>query len=617
MAPELVEEIFKQAGVRQLFVQRIKNPFIELRMMIKNVRTLIGISVAILITVACLIAYFETRPKPLIAENFKTADGNFEVLVKLPVNLAIEENTFSLVEKKASKVKLVFLELEGGNPEVIQELIRHENGDVTFGPEKEMDLNSEILDNIFGEIKDFYWVQSNHGLEFTEYQFLGKFVREDLSEQNLDRYADEIIKSEKQRIVHRENEYVDIIVVIDDRNIHLPYAGQNEGEYLRDDWNLIKIASIQIFIGIDMPGTLIHEIGHSSFILFATDWRGDLTPEYYDKRPFTGLVDYDVYGIRSRPLSFTAANKVGLAGLEYTTITDTPPYERTITLTPTPELTTSTAVYKIPLEFVSSYLRSYVFDLRNDVEGGQGVYIQEIVEAITSSFDHLYIKPQWSTTIPRKTISDPERGPTTIPLYLSNRTQANDGRVTSISDEFVDVALVDEEWNENLLRSATIRIKVKKQDLSPPTYKSKIYLTEFNGIRIAYVKNDGFAIRPVVLERNGRVSFYPRIGGEPNKVIWVFTPLDASIKHSDDALNLVDQKYRLMPVPEGVIEKLNQDFDLNLTSEVPPVTGEDITMRGFISINVLIKEELEDPIIGFVYFDTMSESFKGIFADEW
>jgi len=71
-----------------------------------------------------------------------------------------------------------------------------------------------------------------------------------------------------------------------------------------------------------------------------------------------------------------------------------------------------------------------------------------------------------------------------------------------------------------------------------------------------------------------------------------------------------------MPVPEGVIEKLNQDFDLNL-SEFDPITGEDITSRLFVAINVLIKEGLEDPIIGFVYFDTMSESFKGIFADEW
>jgi hypothetical protein len=594
-------------------------------MMIKRAKTLFGIGIAILITVTCL-TYFETRPKLPIAENFKTTDGNLEIFVKLPVDLKIEEIEFSLVEKRASKVKLVFLELEGGNPEVIRELIRHENGDVTLGPGKEIDLNPRILDDVFSEIKDFYWVQSNHRLEFTEYQFLGKFVKEDLSEQNLDRYADEIIKSEKQRIVHEENEYVDIIVVIDDRDIRLPYAGQNEGRYLRDDWNLIKIASIQIFIGTDMPSTLIHEIGHSSFILFATDWRGDLTPEYYDKRPFIGLVDYDVYGIQSRPLSFTAANKVGLAGLEYATITGTPPYERTITLTPTPELTDNTPVYKVPLEFVSdpdigwdeeANLRSYVFDLRNDVEGGQGVYIQEIVEAITSSFDHIYIKPQWSTTIPRKTIDDPVMGIVTIPQYMSNRTQANDGRVTDISDEFVDVALVDEEWSENFLRSATIRIKVKKQDLSPPTYKSKIYLTEFNGMRIAYVMNDGFAIRPVVFERNGRVSFYPPIGGEPNKLIWVFTPLDASIKHSDDAINLVDQKYRLMPVPAGVIEKLNQDFNLSLTSEIPPVTGEDITVRGFVSINVFIKEGLENPIIGFVYFDPMSENFKGIFVSQW
>lgn len=593
--------------------------------MIKYARILFGISIALLITTACLIAYFETRPKLLIAENFKTADGNLEIFVKLPVDLAIEENAFSLVEKKASKVKLVFLELEGGNPEVIQELIRHENGDITFGPEKEVDLNSEILDNIFGEIKDFYWVQSNHGLEFTEYQFLGKFVREDLSESNVNSLACELIKSEQSRIAQEENEYVDIIVVIDDSDIHLYYSGGNYGTCLRDDWNLIIMASVKGFAHNTITRTLIHEIGHSSFIIEASDWYNRPTPEYYSERPFITLVDYDLYGsdIYGRcPLHlFTAVNKVVLAGLEYTIITGTPPYERTITLVPTSELTASDTVYKVPLEFVSRFgiepwLRSYVFDLRNDVEGGQGVYIQEIVEEITSSFDHIYIKPCWSTIIPRKTIDDPEMDLITIPLYLSNRTQANDGRVTSISDEFVDVAL-DEEWDENLLRYATIRVKVKKQDLSPPIYKSKIYLTEFNGIRIAYVKNDGFAIRPVVLERNGRVSFYPRIvGDDPNKeVIWVFTPLEASIKHSSD-LNLVDQKYRFIPMPEGVIEKLNQDFDLNLTSETPPVTGEDVAMRGFIPINVFIKEELEGPIIGFVYFDPMSESFKGIFADQ-
>ncbi|MDH5703370.1 MAG: hypothetical protein OEY99_04075 [Aigarchaeota archaeon] len=544
-----------------------------------------------------------------------------EVFVNLPVELEMRENTFNLIEKRASKVKLVFLELEGDNPLTIPEWIFHENGDVTFGPEIEVDLNPEMLDNLFNEIKNFYWTQSNHKLEFTSYQFLGKFVRENLSENSVDSYVYELIESKQSRIVQEENEYVGIIVVVDDCDTHFDYCGANYGRLLRDDWNLMLFSVIRDFHTNTATEGLLHEIGHSSFIINASDWYNRPTPEEYEKRPFSRLVDYDLYGhdiYGLSPRSFTAANKVCLAGLEYTTITGTPPYERTITLTPTPELTNSTAVYKIPLEFVSysgvrPYLRSYVFNLRNDVDGGQGVYIQEIVEFITSSFDHIYVKPYWSTIVPRKTVSEMEEL-ITIPLYLSNRTQTNDGRVTSISDEFVDVDLVDEEWDENL-RSATIRVKVKKQNLSPPTYKSKIYLTEFNGVRIAYVNNEGFTVRPTVFERNGRVSFYPFIEGGPKHTIWVFTPIDNSIKYSDEVDNL-DQKYNLMPVPEGVIEKLNQDFDLNL-SEVDPFTGENITLKLFEAINVFIKEELEDPIIGFVYFDTMSESFKGIFADEW
>jgi len=596
-----------------------------------------GFIFATLIVIACVVLYFETQHEPTPPEStspeptspnfehFETADGNLEVFVNLPVELEMRENTFKLIEKRASKVKLVFLELEGDNPLTIQtEPIFHENGDVTLGPEIEADLNPEILDNFFNKIKNFYWTQSNHKLEFTSYQFLGKFVRENLSENSLNSYLYELIKSKQSRIAQEENEYVDIIVVIDDCDTNLYYDGVNYGRHLRDDWNLIIIASIErfYFYTNSMTRTLLHEIGHSNFILDATDWYSHPTPEEYENRPFIGLVDYDLYGsdfYDFSPPSFTAANKVGLAGLEYTTITGTPPYERTITLTPTPDLTTSATVYKIPLEFVSysgiePFLRSYVFDLRNDVDGGQGVYIQEIVETITSSFDHIYVKPYWSTIVPRKTVSGIE-GLTTIPLYLSNRTQANDGRVTSISDEFVDVDLVDEEWNENL-RSATIRVKVKKQALSPPTYKSKIYLTEFNGVRIAYVNNEGFTVKPIVFERNGRVSFYPGIGGKPNKVIWVFTPIDNSIKYSDE-FDILDQKYKLMLVPKRVIEKLNQDFDLNLPLEVPPATGEDLAWRGFVGINVFIKEEVEDPIIGFVYFDPMSESFKGIFADEW
>ncbi len=588
-----------------------------------------GFIFATLIVIACVVLYFETQHEPTPpesttpnVEHFETADGNLEVFVNLPVELEMRENTFNLIEKRASKVKLVFLELEGDNPLTIQpEPIFHENGDVTLGPEIEVDLNPEMLDNLFNEIKNFYWTQSNHKLEFTSYQFLGKFVRENLTENSVHPYVCELIESEKSRIAQEENEYVGIIVVVDDCDTDFDYYGLNCGGLLRDDWNLILFASIEGFHTNTVTEVLLHEIGHSNFFLDARDWYSRPTPEEYEKRPFSDLVDYDLYGsdiYDLSPRSFTAANKVCLAGLEYTTITGTPPYERTITLTPTPELTNSTAVYKIPLEFVSDsgigpFLRSYVFDLRNDVDGGQGVYIQEIVESITSSFDHIYVKPCWSTIVPRKTVSEMEEL-ITIPLYLSNRTQANDGRVTSISDEFVDVDLVDEEWNENL-RSATIRVKVKTQALSPPTYKSKIYLTEFNGVRIAYVNNEHFTVQPIVFERNGRFSFYPGIVGEPNKTIWVFTPIDNSIKYSDEVDNL-DQKYNLMPVPEGVIEKLNQDFDLNL-SEFDPITGEDITSKLFVAINVLIKEELEDPIIGFVYFDTMSESFKGIFADEW
>jgi len=465
-----------------------------------------GFIFATLIVIACVVLYFETQHEPTSpnVEHFETADGNLEVFVNLPVELEMRENTFNLIEKRASKVKLVFLELEGDNPTILERIF-HENGDVTFGPEIKVDLNPEILDNLFNEIKNFYLTQSNHKLEFTSYQFLGKFVRENLSENSVNPYVYELIESEQSRIAQEENEYVDIIVVVDDYDTDLDYSGAFYGRHLRDDWNLMLIASIEGFHTNTVTETLLHEIGHSSFIINASDWYSRPTPEEYEKRPFIGLVDYDLYGLHSYA-SFTAANKVCLAGLEYTTITGTPPYERTITLTPTPELTNSTAVYKIPLEFVSysgigPFLRSYVFDLRNDVYGGQGVYIQEIVESITSSFDHIYVKTCWSTIVPRKTVSDIEG--LTIPLYLSNRAQPNDGRVTSISDEFVDVDLVDEEWDENL-RSAIIRVKVKKQDFSPPTCKSKIYLTEFNGVRIAYVNNERFTVQPIVFERTKR-----------------------------------------------------------------------------------------------------------------
>lgn len=540
--------------------------------------------------------------------HFKTADGNLEIYVKLPSALVIEENAFPLIEKRASKVKLVFLELEGDNP--LKYSI--DGGDISAGSEAGRDLDSEMLNKVFNELKDFYWEQSNHKLEFTGYQFLGKFVREDLSQENMDWYIKEIIEGKKSEITQQKDEYVDIIAVIDDdvsRVLH--FGGENNGRYLRDDWNLIIISSFHSFD----TNVLAHEIGHSNFVIDATDWYSEPTPEEYNKRPFNGLVDYDLFA-PSNMLSFTVANKVNLARLNYTAITGSPPYERTITLTPTSELTENTPVYKIPLEFVhngdESYLRSYVFDLRNDIEGGQGVYVQEIVEMITSSFDHIYLKPYWSVIVPRKTVS--LRGKEeTIPYYLSNRGQANDGRTSNVSDEFVDIELVDEVWNGDSLESATIKIKVKKQNIALPKYKSRIYLTELDGIPIAYIKNEGFAIRPIVFKQSKKVSFYPPSIFSPGRIIWVFTPIDGTIKHSDEATNFVAQKYGLRP--EDAIEKLNIDFnlDLPLREGLSKVREDDITKRGFMNSYVLIKEELDNPIIGFVYFDPLNKSFKGIF----